>query len=96
MKLTKKDKMTPLEKEIANVCSTLYNTSPDSDDYRKIVENLERLVNAQAKLPQKKTLSPDTILTVAGSLAGILLILTYEHSNVITSKALSFVLRGRA
>lgn len=95
MKLTKKDKMTPLEKEIANVCSTLYHTAPDSDQYRAISENLERLCRAQSQV-QKRTIDPNTLVTAASSLLGILLILGYEHNHVITSKALGFVLRGRA
>lgn len=39
--------------------------------------------------------SPDTLLVVAGNLLGILLILTYEKADIITSKALNFILKGR-
>lgn len=41
------------------------------------------------------SISPDTILIVAGNLAGIILILGYEKMDIITSKALNFVLKGR-
>ena len=39
--------------------------------------------------------SPDTILIIVGNLAGILLILKYEKLDIITSKALGFVIKGR-
>jgi len=39
--------------------------------------------------------SPDTLLVVAGNLLGIVLILTYEKANIITTKALNFILKGR-
>ena len=42
------------------------------------------------------SVSPDTIMTVAGNLIGIVLILKHEELNVITSKALSFIMKGRA
>lgn len=40
-------------------------------------------------------ISPDTVLVVAGNLLGILLILTYEKADIITSKAINFILKGR-
>lgn len=46
-------------------------------------------------LTKKTRISPDTLAVVAGNLLGIMLILNHEKMNVITSKALAFVLRGR-
>lgn len=40
-------------------------------------------------------INPDTALVVAGNLLGIILILKHEKIDIITSKALGFVLRGR-
>ena len=39
--------------------------------------------------------TPDTLLIVGGNLAGILLILNFERLDIVRSKALSFVLKGR-
>lgn len=39
--------------------------------------------------------TPDTLLIVAGNLAGILLILNFEKMDIVRSKAMSFVLKGR-
>jgi len=46
-------------------------------------------------LRHRLKISPDTLLVVAGNLLGILLILNYEKADIITSKAMNFVLRGR-
>lgn len=40
-------------------------------------------------------ISPDTLLVVGGNLLGILLILNFEKAEIVTSKALNFVLKGR-
>jgi hypothetical protein len=40
-------------------------------------------------------ITPDTLVVVAGNLMGILLILNFEKMDIIRSKAISFVLKGR-
>jgi hypothetical protein len=62
---------------------------PNSDDYLDIIEGIERLHKLKETDSARK-FSQDTLLTVAGNLAGILLILNYERANVIASKALNF------
>lgn len=95
MKLTtKKDKRTELEKEIDNLATSLRFYNPSEESYAKVASNLETLCRAQERV-QKPKVSPDTLVTAASSLLGIGLILGYEHSHVITSKALAFVLKGR-
>lgn len=76
----------------------------------KIIEEQLRVLAEKAKTPgeielviglrekanaTKKSVSVDTVLVVLGNLAGILLILNFEKLNVMTSKALPFVLKGR-
>lgn len=39
--------------------------------------------------------TPDTLLVVGGNLMGILLILNFEKLDIVRSKALGFVLKGR-
>lgn len=94
IKLTRKDKRTNLEKEIDCLIQSMAKEAPDTDEYRKMAENLEILYKAKA-LEKDRSVSSDTLAVVAGNLAGILLILKYEELNVITSKALGFVLKGR-
>ena len=39
--------------------------------------------------------SPDTVLVVAGNLIGILAILNFEKLDIVRSKAIGFVLKGK-
>lgn len=61
----------------------------DLDKMLEIAEKRQKLDSAKWKF------SPDTLLVVGGNLLGIGLILSHEKLNVISSKALGFVLRGR-
>lgn len=93
-KLTKRDKRTNLEKEIDRILCQANYISPDTEEYAKIMENVEKLYKAKS-YEKSRSVSPDTIAVVLGNLLGIGLILGYEQRNVITSKALGFVLKGR-
>jgi len=94
MKNTKRDKRTELEKEIDDVIRIIRHEVPGSDQYREAVEMLERLTDLKEK-PREKA-SWNTIWTVCGSLAGIALVIGHEQlGNVISTKAIGFVLRGR-
>jgi hypothetical protein len=83
-----------LEKEID--AYTLYVASliQGSDEYDRALSHLEKLYKIKQGEKSKK-ISPDTKAIIIANLAGIGLILAYEHAHVITSKALSFVTRGR-
>lgn len=43
--------------------------------------------------PWKKNIDPNTIITVAGSILSVLLILNFERIGIATSKAFSFIKR---
>ena len=59
-------------------------------------EVLKRSLEEYEKLSKTNwKVSPDTLLVVAGNLAGILLILNFEKMDIVRSKAMSFVLKGR-
>lgn len=64
----------------------------DAVEYAKMVEQLSKLYKLK-EINVPKRPSPDTLLLIAGNLIGIVLILGYEQKNVITSKAIGFVLR---
>lgn len=93
-KITRKDKRTNLEKEIESVINIMSIYSPHSEEYTAMAENLERLYKAKAN-ERPSFVTPDTIAIVAGNLLGIALILGYEKADIITSKALGFILKGR-
>jgi hypothetical protein len=93
-KITKKKERTELEEEIHSVLCNMSTFAPDSEEYTKQAENLERLYKAKS-YEKDRSVSPDTIAVIAGNLLGIALILGFEKANVITTKALGFVIRGR-
>lgn len=59
---------------------------PDSEEYPKLIANLEKLYKLRAEKKPSRV-SPDTLAIVMGNLLGILIIVAYEEKHVITSKA---------
>ena len=53
------------------------------------------LLIKQADLERRGKISPDTVIMVAGNLAGILLILNFEKVGVVTSKAMGLLIKLR-
>ncbi len=64
-------------------------SSEDWAYYKKQFEGYSELLKRDWKI------SPDTLLVVGGNLLGILLILNFEKMDIVMSKALGFVLKGR-
>jgi hypothetical protein len=74
----------------------LQKHAPYTTEYIKVVEQLEKLYKLRAPKPElQKPVSLDTVLTVAGNIAGIVIILGYERAHVITSKAFSLIIKPR-
>lgn len=110
MKFKRKDKRTNLDRQIDKLIEELsqmevkieedeshkgtVRLARDYDIRLDVIERLDKL--RIDKREPKKGISPDTVVVVVGNLLGIVLILTYEKVNVVTSKALGFVMRGRA
>lgn len=93
-KTAKKDKRTLLEKEIDNILKTMLTMDAGSEEYTVMAENLERLYKLKA-VDSTNKVSADTMALIAGNLLGLVLIMSFEKTNIITTKALGFVLRGR-
>lgn len=79
------------ENEKVMVLEQLHRLEPDTEQYSKAVQNLNVLCKACGDSEAKNSIDMNTILTVGGSLIGIVLILHYEKLDVVTSKALGFV-----
>lgn len=80
-----------LDDQINTVLSSMKNHAADTAEFDKLLGQLERLYKLKIHNPTGFKPSADAILSVAGSLVGILLITKYETLNVITSKAMSFI-----
>lgn len=83
-----------LETVITETTSELRNLSAETEEFDKVLNQLERL-HVLDTGNRKERVSPDTLALVLGNLAGIGLIVGYERTHVVTSKALGFVLKLR-
>ena len=62
--------------------------------YVQLNKELERLYKMR-EVEKRNELNPNTILTVGGSVVSILGILIFEKTDILRTKALQFVIRGR-
>lgn len=83
-----------IQEEIGVLFSMLENHQPSSEEYAKILVNIDRLVKLHRE-GQKAFIEPAQLIPVIANLAGIGLILNYEKLGVISTKALNFVVKGR-
>lgn len=81
-----------LDAEIANLTAKLGTLNVLSEDYAKIVDMISKLSKARAE-KNERAISSDAILTVGANILGLLIVLNYEKLNVISTKALTMVLR---
>lgn len=83
-----------LEEEIDSALNVLSAHTKHSEEYAKIVDQVVKLHKMKEE-EKPSTVSPDTLLMVAANLIGILMITKHERADIITSKALSFVMKPR-
>lgn len=83
-----------LVEAIDELFDEMSNYSGDSDEYAKRVDQLSKLYSLK-EIDSKKRVSPDTLAIVIGNILGITIIVGYERMNIVTSKALNFVLKLR-
>ena len=88
------EQRTRLDDVIDDLLERMTQEPFDADRYAKMVGQLDRLHKMREQYIPKRV-SPDTLALIIGNIVGIVLILGYERANVLTSKALGFVLRLR-
>lgn len=81
-------KKSNLEQTIDVVTADLLKNTDNPQELERLTAILERLTALR-----EKRVSPDTVATVLANLAGIVLVLGYEHGHVITTRALSMLTR---
>ena len=84
-----------LDEAIADVLAEMKGFTADQPEFAKMVKQLERLYKIKSSHGRPSRMSLSDALPVIGNLAGILAILSFERTHVITSKALSFVTKSR-
>jgi hypothetical protein len=91
MKLTREQKKI-VKAEREKLIVDMSNPSITKEDWETANSKLQVYSDM---LKRHWKITPDTILVVGGNLAGILLILNFEKMDIVRSKAMSFVLKGR-
>jgi hypothetical protein len=85
---------TYVDGEITRVVAAMEGQEVTNGEYSKLLNRLEGLQKIRMEEKPDKA-SPNTILTAAANLVGILLIIRHEHVNVITSRAMNLVLKSK-
>lgn len=83
-----------LDRAIERLYLEMSLVDADSDEYDQLTSQLTKLYSLK-DLSRASKISPDTKALVLGNLAGILMIVGHERMNVVTSKALNFVMKLR-
>lgn len=95
MRLFNRNESSDLDGPIAQLKAELAAYTPDDPEWQAAMSRLEGLIELRDKTTSKKKISPDTLAIVAGNLLGILVIVGYEHSHVMVSKASGFIIRPK-
>jgi hypothetical protein len=85
---------TLVEDAMMRAFDELKDQSVASEEYAKNLDGIVKLhkMREEEKAPR---VSPDTVALVTANLLGILLIIRHEHVNVITSRAMSTLIKPR-
>jgi hypothetical protein len=81
-----------LDKAIDNAFLEMQGFTADEEGYSKIVDQLSKLYALKPE-KAKQRVSPDTVWIVVGNLLGIAVIVGHERANVVSSKALNFIMK---
>jgi len=90
------EKPNPVDTLIEKLASEMTDHDGYDDEYTKMAENMKVLCEARAVMPKADKLSADTLAVVVGNLVGIIAIMNHERAHIITTKALSFIMKPRS
>ena len=86
---------TKIDSEINGVLEEMEHMSSATDEYSTSAKNLETLYRAR-NLAKEREIDVNKVITAGAYLAGIAMILLFEsYGGIITTKALSFIPKGR-
>lgn len=79
-------------KLVIDACNKeLLKHEPSSEEFKRIVDQLERLNKIASNNNAREKVNPNGLIAVGGNLLGIGLIIGHERLHVITTKAIGFV-----
>lgn len=84
-----------MDKAIGDIFDFMSDRNPDSEEYSKAVHNLKELCDAKGKLNPELLAVLAIVVPAVTSIVTVVIIIKHEELNVITTKALAFVMKGR-
>lgn len=78
------------DEPITKVLDEMREQSVDTTEYNDAIRHFDTLMKLKAN-ESRKPVSADAVLSVVGSLLGILVIVAYEQKHVFNSKASGFI-----
>jgi len=85
---------TKLEEALDRAYAKLENLDIDSKEYRDCLDHIAKL-HKMKEDEKPDSVSKDTVALIAANLLGIFMIIHHERVDIITSKALPFVVKPR-
>lgn len=86
---------TDLEKSIDTALLRADAYDPSTEEFARSVDQISKL-HKMKEAERPSSLSQDTLVLCLTNIAGIIMIIKHEQFNVITSKALGFVVKPKA
>jgi hypothetical protein len=88
-----KNESSKLDEIIDEVETYILSISPNDEEYSDLVDHLSKLYKIREQESSEKKISANTKAIIIANLAGIVMILGFEKAHVVTSKALSFIVK---
>lgn len=92
---SKDPKPNSLDEAIERLISEMAGYDASSDEYAAAAKALRTMYEVKALEPKRNIVSAETWAIIGANLAGIGMILYFEKANVLTSKAISLILRPK-
>lgn len=84
------------DESINKVLVELSQYDPNDEEYGQLIKHLGELTRMKNETnTQFFGVSPDTLAVITANLIGIVLIIRHEHLNVVTSKAMSLIVKPK-
>ena len=91
MEIFRPNSLKKLDDEIECLVDQLSNmTNKQDENYEAVAKNLQRLMEARER-KNDRVISSDTLVAAAINIIGMLIVLNFEKTGVITSRAFSLI-----
>lgn len=89
----KPDQFPQTEAELARAYAHLSTLDPATEEYRNTLARVKEMHEIAARKGESR-IDPNTALSVAGNLAGIIAIVKFERASILVSKAMQIVVKA--